>query len=79
MDEQKLKVELQDRNSENNHVLVELQATRQKINNMEKQIKDLMNIKVERDSFHATLKETNVNYWNLKAEKDILSVDHNKF
>jgi hypothetical protein len=34
--EEKLKVELQDRNNENNQVLVELQATRKKINNMEK-------------------------------------------
>jgi hypothetical protein len=33
--EQKLKVELKDRNNENSHVLVELQATRQNINNME--------------------------------------------
>jgi hypothetical protein len=33
--EQKLKVELKDRNNENNRVLAEFQATRQKINNME--------------------------------------------
>jgi hypothetical protein len=46
---------------------------------MEKHNKDLKNIRVERDSLHATLKETYANYWNLKAEKDTLSVEHNKF
>ncbi len=56
--EQKLKVELQDRNNENSQVLAELQASRQKINNIKKQIKDLENIKVERDFLQATLKET---------------------
>jgi hypothetical protein len=45
---------------------------------MEKQIKDLKNIKVERDSLHVTLKETNANYWNLKVEKVTLGVEHNK-
>ncbi len=34
--EQKLKVELQDKNIENNQVLAELQVAKQKINNMEK-------------------------------------------
>ncbi len=33
---------------------------------------------MERDSLHATLKETNANYWGLKAEKDTLSIEHNK-
>ncbi len=33
---QKLKAQMQDRNSENNQVLAELQPTKQKINNMEK-------------------------------------------
>jgi hypothetical protein len=45
---------------------------------MEKHNKDRENIKVERDSLQAILKETDANYWNLKAEKDILSVEHNK-
>ncbi len=44
-----------------------------------KHSKDLENIKVKRDSLHATIKETDANYWNLKAKKDILSVDHSKF
>jgi hypothetical protein len=59
--------------------LVELQATRQNINHMEKHIKDLENIKVKRDFLQATLKETNANYQNLKAKKDTLNVEHNKF
>jgi hypothetical protein len=33
---------------------------------------------VEKDFLQGTLKETNVDYWNLKAEKDILSVKNNK-
>ncbi len=37
--EQKLKVEMQDKNNENNQVLAELQVTKQKINNMEKESK----------------------------------------
>ncbi len=46
---------------------------------MEKQNKDLDNIKIEKDYLQATLKETNANYWGLEAEKDTLSVEHNKF
>ncbi len=46
---------------------------------MEKYNKDLENIRMERDFLHATIKETNANYWNLEAKKDILSVKHNKF
>ncbi len=76
--EQKLKTKLLDRNNENNKVLAELQAIRQKIDNIQKQSKDLVNIIMERDSLHATLKETNANYWGLKAEKDTLSIEHNK-
>ncbi len=38
---------------------------------MEKQSKDLKNIKVKRDFLRTTLKQTYVNYWNLKAKKDI--------
>ncbi len=49
--------------------LVELDVARQKINNMEKQNKNLENIKIERDSLWATLKETNANYWGLKHNK----------
>jgi predicted nucleic acid-binding Zn-ribbon protein len=45
---------------------------------MEKHNKDMENIKVERDSLHATLQELDVNYWNLKAKKDNLSVEHSK-
>lgn len=45
---------------------------------MEKHNKGLENIRVERDSLQATLKKKDANYWNLKAEKDILSVEHNK-
>jgi chromosome segregation ATPase len=75
--EQKLKVKLQDRNSDNSQVLAELQVARQKINNMEKH-KDLENIRMERDYLHATLKEIDGNYLNLKAKKDTLSVEHNK-
>jgi hypothetical protein len=33
---------------------------------------------MERDSLHATLKETYANYWGLKAKKDILNIEHNK-
>ncbi len=76
--EQKLKAELQDRNSENNQVLGELQASKHKINNMENQSKDLENIKIERDSLHVTLKKTDANYWGFKAQKDILTIEHNK-
>jgi hypothetical protein len=46
---------------------------------MEKYNKDLENIKMERDSLHETIKETNANYWNLEAKKDILSIERNKF
>jgi hypothetical protein len=53
---------LQDKNNENSHVLAKLQATRQNINNMEKESKDLDNIIIERDSLQTTLKETNANY-----------------
>jgi hypothetical protein len=45
---------------------------------MEKQNKDLENIKIERDSLQATLKEIDANYWGFKIDKDILSVEHNK-
>ncbi len=45
---------------------------------MEKQNKDLENIKMERDSLHATLKETDANYQGFKVKKDILNVEHNK-
>ncbi len=45
---------------------------------MEKHNKDLENIRVVRDSLYATLKLTNANYWNLKPNKDFLSVEHNK-
>lgn len=45
---------------------------------MEKQNKDLENVVIERNSLQVTLKETYVNYWNLKAKKDILNVEHNK-
>lgn len=76
--EQKFKAQLQHKNSENNQVLAKLQIARQNIRNMEKQCKDLENLKVERDFLQATLKETYVNYWNLKAKKDILSTEHNK-
>jgi len=64
--------------SENSHVLAELQVTRQNINNMEKHGKDLENIKIEKDFLQAILKETNVNYWGLKSKKDTLSIKHNK-
>ncbi len=43
---------------------------------MEKQSKDLENIRIERDSLQATLKETNANYWGLKADRDTLSIEH---
>jgi hypothetical protein len=45
---------------------------------MENHNKDLENIRVERDSLHATLKEIDANYWNLKVEKDIISAKHSK-
>jgi hypothetical protein len=69
---------LQVRKNENSEVLVELQITREKINNMEKHNKDLENIRVDKDSLQATMKQTNANYWKLKIEKDSLSVEHNK-
>jgi hypothetical protein len=43
-----------------------------------KQNKDLENIKMEKDSLQATLKEIDANYWGLKAEKYTLSIDHEK-
>ncbi len=76
--EQKFKTELQDRNSENSKILVELQVAKQKIDNIQKQNKDLENIKMERDSLHATLKETYANYQGLKAKKNTLSIKHNR-
>ncbi len=48
------------------------------MNNMEKHNKDLENIRVERNSFQTTLKQTNANYWNLKAKEDSLNVEHKK-
>ncbi len=42
---------------------------------MEKQSKDLENIKIEKDSLQATLNETYANYWGLK---DTLNVKYNK-
>ncbi len=42
------------------------------------QSKDLKKVRIERDSLQVTLKEIDANYWNLKAKKDILSVEHNK-
>jgi mevalonate kinase len=45
-----LKKKLQDKNNENSKVLAKLQATKKKINNIQKQSKDLENIKMERDS-----------------------------
>jgi hypothetical protein len=36
---------------------------------MEKHSKDLKNIRIERDSLQATLKEIDVNYWGLKQRK----------
>ncbi len=74
--EQKLKAKLQARNNENNLILAKLQVARQKINNMEKHNKDLENIKMVKDSLQTTLKEIDANYQNLKAEKDILNVEH---
>jgi hypothetical protein len=38
----------------------------------------LENVKIERDSLQATLKEIDANYYNLKAKKDIMNVEHNK-
>ncbi len=66
LEEQKLKARLQDRNNDNSQVLAEFQTTRHKINNMEKQNKDLENIKIERDSLQVTLKGTNSNYQGFK-------------
>ncbi len=48
------------------------------MNDMEKHNKDLENIRVERDSFQTTLKQTYANYQNLKAKKDSLNVEHKK-
>ncbi len=76
--EQKFKEKLQDKNSENSHVLVEFHATRQKINNMEKQKKYLENIRIERDSLQEILKEIDANCWGLKTKKGTLSVEHSK-
>jgi len=45
---------------------------------MERHGKDLQNIRRERDFLQVTLKEIDANYWNLKAKKDILNVEHNK-
>jgi hypothetical protein len=45
---------------------------------MEKQSKDLENVIIERNSLQTTLKDTYVKYWNLKAKKDTLNVEHNK-
>jgi hypothetical protein len=53
---------LQSRNNENSLILAKLQATKYKINNMEKHSKDLENIRVEMDSLHAILKEIDANY-----------------
>ncbi len=77
--EQKFKVDLHDRNNENSKVLVELKPVGQKIDNIQKQIKDLENIRMERDSLQAIFKETNANYQGLKAEKGTLNIEHNKF
>jgi hypothetical protein len=45
---------------------------------MGKHSKDLENIIIERGSLQVTLKEIDANYWNLKAKKDILSVEHSE-
>lgn len=45
---------------------------------MDKHNKDMENIRVGRDRLQATLKETNANYQNLKAKKDIMNVEHSK-
>jgi hypothetical protein len=45
---------------------------------MDKYNKDLENIRIERDSLQATLKETYANYWALKAKKDTMSIEHIK-
>jgi hypothetical protein len=34
---------------------------------------------MERDSLQPIFKETNANYWGLKAEKGTLNIEHNKF
>jgi hypothetical protein len=46
---------------------------------MEKQSKNLENIKIKGDSLQVTLKETNVNYQGLEVKKDVLNVKHCKF
>ncbi len=46
---------------------------------MQKQNKDLQNIKMERDSLQPTLQEIDANYWGFKAKKDNLSIEHSKF
>jgi hypothetical protein len=38
----------------------------------------LENIRIERDSLQATLKETYANNWGLKIEKDTLDIEHSK-
>ncbi len=76
--DQRLKTKLRDKNSEDKRILAELQVVRQKINNMEKQNKDMGNVKIERDFLLAILKEIDANYYNLKAKKDIMSVENNK-
>jgi hypothetical protein len=65
--EQKFKTKLHVRKNENSEVLIELKIIKQNINNMEKHNKDLEIIKVDKDSLHATLKQTYANYWKLKT------------
>ncbi len=36
------------------------------------------NIRIEKDSLQATLKETDANYYGLKVKKNILSIKHSK-
>jgi hypothetical protein len=45
---------------------------------MEKHSKDLQNIRMEKNSLQAILKEIDANYWGLKAKKDTLSKKHSK-
>ncbi len=45
---------------------------------MEKHNKDMENMKINKDSLQAIMKQINANYWKLKIEKDSLSVKHNK-
>jgi hypothetical protein len=33
---------------------------------------------MEKNSLHVTLKETDANYWGLKAKKDTLNTKHSK-